>query len=39
MKFNESIVEDDALTWFGALSYATGHGPRATGHSLALLKI
>ncbi|HUW27598.1 MAG: hypothetical protein ACYCY2_06600 [Acidithiobacillus ferriphilus] len=24
---NESIIEDAALTWFGALSYAIGHGP------------
>ncbi len=25
--FNESIVEDAALTWFGELGYAVGHGP------------
>lgn len=25
--FNESIVEDGALEWFGELSYAIGHGP------------
>lgn len=25
--FNESIVEDAALEWFGALGYAIGHGP------------
>lgn len=25
---NESIVEDAALTWFGELGYAIGHGPR-----------
>ena len=24
----ESIVEDAALTWFGELGYAVGHGPR-----------
>ena len=24
---NESIVEDAALTWFGELGYAVGHGP------------
>ena len=25
---NGSIVEDAALTWFGELGYAVGHGPR-----------
>ena len=25
---NESIVEDAALTWFGELGYAVGHGPQ-----------
>ena len=24
---NESTVEDAALTWFGELGYAIGHGP------------
>ena len=24
---NESVVEDAALTWFGQLGYAIGHGP------------
>ena len=27
MTFNESIVEDAALTWFGELGYGIGHGP------------
>ena len=27
MSLNESIVEDAALTWFGELGYAIGHGP------------
>ena len=27
MSFNESIVEDAALTWFGEFCYAVGHGP------------
>ena len=27
MILNESIVEDAALTWFGELGYAVGHGP------------
>ncbi|MGB8354457.1 MAG: type I restriction endonuclease subunit R [Chthoniobacteraceae bacterium] len=26
-RLNESIVEDAALTWFGELGYAVGHGP------------
>ena len=26
MSLNESIVEDAALTWFGELGYAVGHG-------------
>ena len=25
---NEAIVEDAALTWFGELGYAVGHGPQ-----------
>ena len=25
---DESIVEDAALTWFGELRYAVGHGPQ-----------
>ena len=25
---NESIVEEAALTWFGELGYAVGHGPQ-----------
>jgi type I restriction enzyme, R subunit len=28
MNFNESVVEDAALTWFGDLGYAVGHGPQ-----------
>ncbi len=28
MSLNESIVENAALAWFGALGYAVGHGPR-----------
>ena len=27
MNLNESTVEDAALTWFGELGYAVGHGP------------
>ena len=27
MMFNESIVEDADLTWFGELGYAIGHEP------------
>jgi len=27
---NEFIVEDAALTWFGELGYAVGHGPHLT---------
>ena len=27
MTFNESTVEDAALTWFGELGYAVAHGP------------
>jgi type I restriction enzyme R subunit len=27
MSLNEAIVEDAALTWFGELGYAVGHGP------------
>ena len=26
MSLNESVVEDAALTWFGELGYAFGHG-------------
>ena len=29
----ESIVEDAALTWFGGLGYAIGHGPHLTGET------
>jgi type I restriction enzyme R subunit len=28
MTLTESIVEDAALTWFGELGYAVGHGPQ-----------
>lgn len=36
MSLNESIVEDAALTWFGELGYAVGHGPQmAPGESAA----
>ena len=28
MSLNESTVEDAALTWFGELGYAVGHGPQ-----------
>jgi type I restriction enzyme R subunit len=28
MNLTESIVEDAALTWFGELGYAVGHGPQ-----------
>ena len=28
MSLNESVVEDAALTWFGELGYAVGHGPQ-----------
>jgi hypothetical protein len=32
MPLTESIVKDTALTWFGKLGYAVGHGPhRALG--------
>lgn len=27
MTFNEAIVEEAALTWFGELGYAVAHGP------------
>lgn len=27
VQLNESIVEDAALSWFGELGYAIGHGP------------
>ena len=30
MSLTESIVEDAALTWFGELGYAVGHGPQMT---------
>ncbi len=34
--FTESVVEDAALTWFGDLGYALGHGPHlAPGESAA----
>lgn len=32
---NESIVEDAALTWFGELGYAIGHGPHIAPGELA----
>jgi type I restriction enzyme R subunit len=36
MNLNEAIVEDAALTWFGELGYAVGHGPEmAPGESAA----
>lgn len=28
MSLTESIVEDAALSWFGELGYAVGHGPQ-----------
>ena len=28
MSLNESYVEDAALTWFGELNRAFGHGPQ-----------
>lgn len=28
MPHTESIVENSALTWFGELGYAVGHGPQ-----------
>ena len=28
MSLNDAIVEDAALTWFGVLGYAVGHGPQ-----------
>lgn len=28
MSLNESIVKDAALTWFGELGHAVGHGPQ-----------
>jgi len=28
VSLNESIVEEAALTWFGELGYAVGHGPQ-----------
>ncbi len=28
MSLTESIVEDAALTWFGEMGYAVGHGPQ-----------
>lgn len=33
----ESIVEDAALSWFGQLGYAVGHGPHQS-HTLATLR-
>jgi len=30
MSLNESTVEGAALTWFGELGYAVGHGPHLT---------
>ena len=28
MTINESMIENAALTWFGELGYAVGHGPQ-----------
>ncbi|MEA3213202.1 MAG: hypothetical protein QOE70_6259 [Chthoniobacter sp.] len=28
MSFNEAIVEEAVLEWFGELGYAAGHGPQ-----------
>ena len=39
MTLNESIVEEAALTWFGELGYAVGHGPHtAAGEPAAHVK-
>ena len=39
MTLNESTVEHAALTWFGELGYAVGHGPHiAPGGSDAKIK-
>jgi hypothetical protein len=35
MSLTESIVEDAALTWFGELGYAVGHGPKLSLGKLA----
>jgi type I restriction enzyme R subunit len=35
MALNESVVEDAALTWFGELGYAIGHGPHIAPGELA----
>jgi len=35
MSLNESIVQDTALTWFGELGYAFGHGPQPASGELA----
>jgi type I restriction enzyme R subunit len=35
MALNESIVEEAALTWFGELGYAIGHGPHIAPGELA----
>jgi type I restriction enzyme R subunit len=35
MTLNESIVEEAALTWFGELGYAIGHGPHMAPGELA----
>ena len=37
MSLTESIVEDAALTWFGELGYAMGHGQHAS-RTLATLR-
>ena len=37
MNLTESIVEDAALTWFGELGYAMGHGQHAS-RTLATLR-
>ncbi len=35
MSFTESVVEEPALTWFGELGYAVGHGPQFAPGELA----
>jgi hypothetical protein len=40
MSLNESIVNDAALRWFGALGFALGHGAQnATLHDALLPKL
>jgi hypothetical protein len=33
MSFNEFIVEDTALIWFGELGYVSAHGNLVTGNA------